>query len=146
MKISLKNVFHLAWTTDNSQKIIVAYSPESTFQVRLPPGDNQTSLLNIAIHVRDTLDCVTVVNMTRIPVMTDQREINDLLNLANLSNNNPIVQLLWSGNQNIVAQIVNSISQTINQMNIESIDKAISSKYFTIKNSSEIKSISSFFR
>ncbi|CAF1644087.1 unnamed protein product [Adineta ricciae] len=114
------------WKTNNLQKIIVAYSPESTFQVQLPPGDNQTSLLNIVIHIRDTLDCVTIVNMTQISVFINQNEINDLQNLANLSNNNPIVQLLWSGNQNIVGQIVNSVSQTLNQMNTESINNAIS--------------------
>ncbi|CAF4371431.1 unnamed protein product, partial [Adineta steineri] len=49
------------WTKDSSEKVFIAFSPVPDFQVRLPSGDNQTSLLNIMIYVRELLDCVTQV-------------------------------------------------------------------------------------
>ncbi|CAF4112645.1 unnamed protein product, partial [Adineta steineri] len=118
------------WTKDSSEKIFIAFSPVPDFQVRLPSGDNQTSLLNIMIYVRDLLDCVTQVNMSSINVVQNSTEINSLIvNLQSFENgitNNEIVQLLSSGNQNIVGQVITSLSQQLNQMNSQSIDKAIS--------------------
>ncbi|UJR08126.1 hypothetical protein I4U23_012402 [Adineta vaga] len=122
----IKDYSLYVWTTDISQQAIIAFSSESTFQVRLPQGDNQTSLLNIIIHVRDLLNCITKVNMTMVRVVLDLDEINNLQNSVNKSNDNPTVQLLWSANQNIVGQIITSLSPVFNQMNMENINNAIS--------------------
>jgi hypothetical protein len=112
---------------------MVGFSPVSYFQVRLPMGNDQTSLLNVAVIIRDILDCVVEVNMSSIIVMSDSVGINNLINDLQGSSsqiaNNPIVQLLFSGNQNIVAQIITSLSQQFNQMGTESVNNAISSKY-----------------
>ncbi|CAF1253004.1 unnamed protein product [Adineta steineri] len=127
----IKDYSLYAWTTDVSQKLMIAYSSVSSFQVRLPSGDNQTSLLNIAISIRDLLDCVVEVNMSSVYVIVDSVGINDLMtslqSSPNTLTNNPIVQLLSSGNQNTVGQILTAISQQFNQLNSENIDQAISS-------------------
>ncbi|CAF0882123.1 unnamed protein product [Adineta steineri] len=127
----IKDYSLYAWTTDVSQKLMIAYSSVSYFQVRLPSGDNQTSLLNIVISIRDLLDCVVEVNMSSVHVIVDSAGINDLMaslqSSPNALTNNPIVQLLSSGNQNTVGQILTAISQQFNQLNSENIDQAISS-------------------
>ncbi|CAF0834260.1 unnamed protein product [Adineta steineri] len=127
----IKDYSLYAWTTDVSQKLMIAYSSVSNFQVRLPSGDNQTSLLNIVISIRDLLDCVVEVNMSSVYVIVDSVGINDLMtslqSSPNTLTNNPIVQLLSSGNQNTVGQILTAISQQFNQLNSENIDQAISS-------------------
>ena len=42
--------------------------------------------------------------------------------------NNPIVQLLASGNQNTVGQVISSLSQEFNKKNTETMTNAVSSK------------------
>ncbi|CAF0846743.1 unnamed protein product [Adineta steineri] len=120
-----------AWTPDISQRTIIAFSPEDNFQVRLPAGDNETSLLNLVVYVRDLAGSVTQVNISSVNVIADTATINDLIdtitNLSSTITNNPIVRLLSSGNQNVVGQIMTSLSQEFNQMNNDNLDKAISS-------------------
>ncbi|CAF0859705.1 unnamed protein product [Rotaria sordida] len=127
----IKDYSVYVWTKDSSQRIMIAFSPVSDFQVRLVTGDKQTSLLNIVIYIRDFLDCITEVNVSSVSVISDFVEINDLINKIQSSSNeitnNPIVQLLYSGNQNIVGQIITSLSQYFNQMNTENVDDAVSS-------------------
>jgi hypothetical protein len=112
--------------------MIIAFSLISNFQVRLPAGDDQTSLLNITVDIRDELDCITEYNMSSVTVTPDSTGINDLMNniqsSSNAINSNPIVRLLASGNQNTVGQILTSLSQQFNQMNNQNLDQAISSK------------------
>ncbi|CAF0990631.1 unnamed protein product [Adineta steineri] len=120
-----------AWTTDISQRTIIAFSPEDNFQVRLPAGDNKTSLLNLVVYVRDLAGSITQVNISSVNIIADLATINDLIdevtNLSSTITNNPIVRLLSSGNQNIVGQMIISLSQEFNQMNNDNLDKAISS-------------------
>ncbi|CAF1360361.1 unnamed protein product, partial [Adineta steineri] len=118
-----------AWTTDISQRTIIAFSSEYNFQVRLPTGDNETSLLNLVVYVRDLAGSVTQVNISSVNVIADTATINDLIdkitNSPSTITNNPIVRLLSSGNQNVVGQIMTSLSQEFNQMNSDNLDKAI---------------------
>ncbi len=122
----------LAWTNDPSQTMIIAFSPVPTFQVRLPAGDNQTSLLNLIINIQDTLACITVYNISSVSVTPDTvgmaNLINDIQGPSGGVTTNPIVQLLASGNQNIVGQVIASLSQQFNQMNSENLNTAVSSK------------------
>jgi len=112
--------------------MMIAFSPVSYFQVQLPAGNDQTSLLNLIIDIQDELDCITQYNLSSVTVTPDSAGINDLINnilsSSNAINNNPIVRLLASGNQNTVGQILTSLSQQFNQMNNQSLDKAISGK------------------
>ncbi|CAF4384724.1 unnamed protein product, partial [Adineta steineri] len=117
-------------TTDISQRTLIAFSSEYNFQVRLPAGDNETSLLNLVVYVRDLVGSVTQVNISSVNVIADSVTINDLIdkitNLSSTITNNPIVRLLSSGNQNVVGQMIISLSQEFNQMSNENFDKAIS--------------------
>jgi hypothetical protein len=113
--------------------MMIAFSPISTFQVRLTAGNDPTFLIHITIQIRDELDCIAEFNISSISVIPDSAGITDLIDsIQSLSNgltNNPIVQLLASGNQNIVGQVITSTSQQFNQMNTKSIDQAALSKY-----------------
>jgi hypothetical protein len=112
--------------------MIVAFSSVSMFQVRLPTGDDQTSLLHLIVQIRDTLDCITEYNISSITVLPDSVGINDLINDIQSSSGgittNPLVQLLASGNQNIVGQVISSLSQQFNKMNQESLNEAVLGK------------------
>jgi hypothetical protein len=122
----------LAWTNDPSQTMIIAFSPVPTFQVRLPAGDNRASLVHLIVNIRDTLDCITELNISSVSVTPDTVGIANLINDIQGSSvgatTNPIVQLLASGNQNIVGQVIASLSQQFNQMNSENLNTAVSSK------------------
>ena len=113
--------------------MMIAFSPLSTFQVRLPAGNDQTSLLHIIVNIRDTLDCIIELNISSVSVLSDSAGISELINNLQSSSdgqtNNPIAQLLASGNQNTVGQILTSLSQEFNKMNNNNVDKAVSSKY-----------------
>jgi hypothetical protein len=123
----------VVWTTDVSEKLMIAFSSVSSFLVQLPSGGANTSLLNVVVWIRDRLDCVTEVNMSTIRVVVDSAGVNDLLKNVQGSStgivSNPMIQLLASGNQNTVGQVIVSLSQQLNQMNGDSLDKAISSNH-----------------
>ena len=107
-------------------------SPVSNFQVRLPSGNNETSLLNLVIVIRDLLDCTAQFNISSISVIVNLADITDFINVVQDSstqtNNNQFVQLLSSKNQNAIGQVVTSLSQQFNSMNTESVNDAVSSK------------------
>ena len=114
--------------------MMIAFSPTSVFQVRLPAGDDSASLLNLIISIRDISDCTTEYNMSAITVLPDNDEINDLINDIQNPTNNPTIQLLASGNQNLVGQILTSVSQQFNKMNSDNLNKAVSGKSYIIIN------------
>ena len=111
--------------------MIISFSFLSTFQARLPVGNAQTSLLHLFIRIRDRLECITEFNLTSVYVRPDSAAMNDLINnlQSSSSTNNPIVQLLASGNQNTVGQVISSISQQLNQKNNENMESAVSSNH-----------------
>lgn len=114
------------------KRTIIAFSPVETFQVRLPPGDDQNSLLHLMIVIRDTLDCTTEMNISSVHVLPDSLAItnliNDLKNSSNSLTSNPIVRLLAGGNQNTVGQVITALSQQFNKMNEENLVNAVSSR------------------
>ena len=117
----------------SSSLVLIAFSVQPYFDVRLPAGDDPTSLLHLAVQIRDTLDCVTALNLSSMKVTTDTTGISDLISVLQASSpttltNNPLVQLLSSGNQNTVGQVVTSLSQYFNKMNSESVQSAVSSQ------------------
>src|SRR5215813_13256840 len=104
---------------------MIAFSSTSNFQIRLPAGNDNTSLVNLVIHIRDIYDCVAEYNLSSPIVVPDTAGINNLIENLQIStsatNNNPIVQLLAGGNQNDVGQVITSLSQVFNQMNTENL-------------------------
>jgi hypothetical protein len=88
------------------------------------------------VHIRDILDCITEYNLSSISVLPDLTTILNLINNSNKSlneiKNNPIIQLLSSGNQNTVGQAITSLSQELDKINNRTIDKALSSRYYSL--------------
>ena len=127
----------IGWTNDRTNMMIIGYSEVSIFNVQLPMGDNQTSLLHLYIDIRDQMNCVTEMNLSSVYVFPDNTAINNLLNdlsqTTGGNSSNPIIQLLAGQNQNLVGQVLTSVSQQFNQRGTADIDKATSSKYKKMK-------------
>ncbi|UJR11342.1 hypothetical protein I4U23_015523 [Adineta vaga] len=117
-------------TNDPKKKMILGYSAVSTFQVRLPPGDNQTALVHLTVHIRDTLNCITEFDLSPVLVVSDMTTITNLINdihsTSDRTMTNGINQLLTSENQNIVGQLITSLSFIFNQWHYQMIEKAVS--------------------
>ncbi|CAF1443700.1 unnamed protein product, partial [Adineta ricciae] len=126
----IKDYTIYAWDKDPTEQMIIAYSTVPMFQVLLPAGNNQTTLLHLTVYIRDQMDCTTVLNLSSVSVISDTiavtNLINDIQSSSNRSTTNSIIQLLASGNQNLVGQVLTSVSQQLNQMNDESLDRAVS--------------------
>ena len=124
----------LAWTDNEPERALLAFSSVSTFTARLPAGDRQNSILQMVIDIRDVLDCVREVRMDSLIVSIDSEEMQNFIDSfqgsADDLSRNPIIQLLSSGNQNVVGQVLSSVSQQFNRMNSENVDTAVSSNLF----------------
>lgn len=132
-------IFHpSAWTTDPTQRTMLAFSPIPTMEVRLPAGDGNRSLTQLIVLVRDQLDCGREVNVSAVTVTFDSSAIDSLL--GNQSGNNSIVGLLSSANQNTVGQLINSFAQRMNQVNNELVSKVSSSTANRIRFSASLRS------
>ncbi len=112
--------------------MMLAFSSVPTIQVRLPAGDDYGSLIHIIGYVRDTLDCVTEFNVSSVVVVSDSEGINKLVDILQTSSsrltNNPLVQILASGNQNMVGQVISSLSQEFNKINNQTVENAVASE------------------
>ena len=113
--------------------MMLAFSPISTFQLRLPAGNDNASSLNIIASIRDMLDCVTEFQMQSLVVMLDSTAIGALINVLQPPSNgapaNTIIQLLAGGNQNTVGQLITSVSQVLNEMNNQNVQTAVAGKF-----------------
>lgn len=119
-------------TTDRSSLLMIGFALFDETNLRLPTSNDNTSLIHLIVHIRDTLDCVTEYNLPSVTVTLDTDGINALISTlqvsTNAANSNPIVQTLASGNQNAIGQVITSLSQVFNRMNVQNLDEAISSK------------------
>jgi len=97
---------------DSSSKVMIAFSSVSTIEIRLPSGNDQ----RLIIQIRDQLNCLTEYNLSSLVSVRSDFESID----------NPIVNLLSSGNQNTISQVLISLSREFNKMNTENIQKAVS--------------------
>ncbi|UJR16214.1 hypothetical protein I4U23_003124 [Adineta vaga] len=103
----------VCWTTHPNERMILTFSSLPSIQLRLPTGNANTSfVLHISAEIRDTLSCVTEYNILQ------QSSGSGITN-------NPIVQILASGNPTIVGQVINSLSQQLNQLSSETVDNAV---------------------
>ena len=124
--------YSLGRSKDPSRSMMmVAFSSTSDFQIRLSPKSDNETKLNLILNIRDTLDCVTSVNLSSLTVTTDMNSLNEFIGTIQSSaslSTNPSVQLLASGNQNVVGQLVTSFSQQLNRMHSQQLDTARSSE------------------
>lgn len=118
----------LAWSVEPSERRLIGFSLESTFEVYLPAGRaDGSSSLRLLIEIRDEEDCVTEwTNLSSIVVRVDVQVFDELVKTFKGEwTSNPWIQLLKIGNQNEVAQMINSLSEQINQLDQRNLDKAI---------------------
>ncbi|CAF3720614.1 unnamed protein product [Rotaria sp. Silwood1] len=118
------------WSEKSSELVMLAFTTISTLDIKLPAGDNNSSSLNITVHIRDTLNCVKEFHIEEpIVVILDEISINTFINIIqnidNKKTNDPIRQALASGNQNIVIQTVTIVSQELNKRNKHELEIAI---------------------
>ena len=110
---------------------MLAFSSASDFNIRLPSPDVGQTRLHLLVTVRDTLDCVTSVNLTTVTVTVDVASISQLVDQISSTpsalTSNPLVRLLSSGNQNTVAQLITSLSQHFNHIDEQNVADALSS-------------------
>jgi hypothetical protein len=112
---------------------MLAFTPISTFQLRLPARNSNGSSLNMIASIRDMLDGVTEFEMQSVVVVPDLTAIDALINVlqqpSNGATTNPIIRLLAGGNQNTVGQIITSVSQILNEMNSQIVETAVASEF-----------------
>jgi hypothetical protein len=115
---------------------MLGFTTLSTFQIRLPAGNDNTSLLMLRVHIRDMLDCVAEFDLESPVVVADLTAINTLIDVlqepSNGATNNSYVRLLASRNQNTVAQVITLLAREFSKMNKQNIETAIVSKYLTV--------------
>ncbi|CAF1688849.1 unnamed protein product [Adineta ricciae] len=111
------------WTNDYIKRSMIAFSLISTFEVRLPANDLNTSVIHLTVFIGDQSDCIQEVNITSVTIIQDLLQINNLLN--NIKTNSTL-RLLSNTNQNVVGQVLYSFSQQLNQLDGQNIDKALS--------------------
>jgi hypothetical protein len=113
--------------------MMLGFTTESVYQLRLPASIDSSSTLHVIAHIRDTFGCVTEYNLSLVTVITDLLAISNLIKILQESNNNRrsdlLIQLLTDKNENVVRQIVHSISQVFNEMNEQNVTNAVLSKY-----------------
>ena len=114
-------------------RTMVAFSSAATMSLRLPAGRTNTSMLQLVVVIRDQLGCVVEVNLSSVVVTVDSVAIDQLLQAVRSSsasalNNNPLVQILSSGNQNAVAQVLLGLSQQFNGISTQALQMAVNSE------------------
>ncbi len=108
---------------------MLAFSFVSNIQLILPGINNNSSLLNIVVYIRDIYDCVTEYNnISSVFIEPDLTQLNNLIDSLQTSNTNSFIQMLASGNQNTVGQIITSVSQQFNTINNQAVQTALASK------------------
>ena len=113
--------------------MMLASSPTSRIDLRLPAGDVKSSMINILVQIRDMLNCVTQFDISSIIVVPDSVTTAALINVlqqpgAGAVNSNPVIQLLSGGDPNTVGQVLTSISQVFNDMSQQNLGVAVASK------------------
>ena len=113
-----------------SQLVIVAFSFQPIFQVRLSTADSQNqTLVHLTVHIRDRLECRAEVNLSSILIITNQSAMMNFVDhLQNSTAADPFILLLASGNQNVVGQLLTSVSQFFNRLNNDQLDEARASQ------------------
>jgi hypothetical protein len=117
---------------------MLAYNTSNTFQVRMPIGNLNSTLLQILVHVKDNCDCVTERILAPISVLSDMNNIISLIktvesaqitgDYSNIMISNPLVPILYDGNQNDVCQVLTSVSQVLNILAQQNLQLAMQSK------------------
>ena len=126
----------IGWTTDRTDRVILAFSSSPTLQLRLPAGTDNHSKVHVIGFIRDTLFCATEFNLTSVVVVLDSEKITNFVDSLQNSTSgltkNILTQILASGNQNAISQLINSLSEEFNQINDQTVENAVASEIKSI--------------
>jgi hypothetical protein len=127
--------FVSAWTSDRSNRLMIGYTTLDSFEIRMPVNDLNVSLIQLMVYVRDVFDSITVLNLPSISIVPDIDSIASLMtaikstlattNYSNMMTSNPLVPILYGGNQNDVCQVLTSVSQVLNILAQQNLQSAI---------------------
>jgi hypothetical protein len=115
----------LAYTNNRSTLTIVAFSNVPTFQLRFSIDHAHTIELPISLRIRDSLDCVTDVDLSSITLTVDQTELEQFI--ANPTDPR-FTQIFASGNQNAIGQVISVFAQQLNQRTQQELQQAYHSR------------------
>ena len=111
---------------------MIGFSLTPTFKLRLPVGNNKSSLINVTVYIRDKYDSFTKYYISSVNVSKDTIEIENLFKSFKDSKSaltsNSFVKGLLAGNQNDIGQILTSLSQQLNKINNDNLNNVVSSK------------------
>jgi hypothetical protein len=108
--------------------MIIAFSSELIFRVRLSVERNETDPLNLVVSIRDQFNSIRLYDLLPIRVYVDTTEMDSLINTLEDSKaeltSTRFVQLLSGRNQ--VGQIFTSIARELEQRNGRQMSSAAS--------------------
>ena len=112
---------------------MLAFTTETSSQIILPASDDNISPLNLTVHIRDKLNCVTEFSMEPIMVTQDKSLIDEFMNVVqntnNKTSNHPIIRVLAGRDHNRVGQICIALSQELNKKNKQKWEITVLSTY-----------------
>lgn len=121
---------------------MLGYTTSNSFQVRMPIDDLNSSSIYLIVRIRDQYDCMTELNLSSISITSDMNNMISLMTIIqsavvnsdfrNIINTNPILNILYSGNQNDVCQILTSFTQILNLLSEQNLQMTINSKSFLL--------------
>lgn len=134
--------FHVAWTNDKNDAVLLATTSEDTIEVQLPPGDDNGSLVQVFVHIRDSYECVTEYELPEpVVVKPDfpliERVLNSVqtanrqfLNSTTLDMNCSCTEMLFNDtlHQKLELTKLLSVVKVINEINDELVQRAIDSE------------------
>jgi hypothetical protein len=117
---------------------MVGYTTLNSFQIRMPVNDLNVSLIQLMVYVRDKYDCTTEFDLPSISIVPDMNNIISLITTVESSDyssgisSNPLIEILYSGNQNDICQILTSVGQILNILAQQNLQSAINSMFLVL--------------
>ncbi|CAM4846598.1 unnamed protein product, partial [Rotaria magnacalcarata] len=119
----IKDYSFYAWTTHVEQRVILGSTINSLFELRLPIGCGNASLVNVIVQIRDQLNSVTEANISAVSVVPTRTNIDSFVKAINISSTvpskHPLVEILSKNNSVLTGQVITTVSQVLNEMNTE---------------------------
>jgi hypothetical protein len=105
------------------------------------------SWIQLTVYVRDKYDCTTEFDLSSISIVPDINNIISLITIVESSDyntvirSNPLIEILYSGNQNDICQVLTSAGQILNILAQQNLQLAVNSMFFF----SQLKKIYFYF-
>lgn len=138
------DLYVLVWTKNQSIRLMIGYTTLTSFQIRIPIDDLNSSLIQPFVRVRDQYDCTTEINLSLIFLQMDLSETLSLLTTIKstvvnsdyrivMNTSNSLIEILYGGYQNDICQVLTSFSQILNILAEENLQSAIEDNISPVK-------------